>query len=167
MLKYAAISFMLFTVNKLRYNDSLNLHEYTKMIGLKRKRHLFGAKKLKLFLLFSGIDISGKCSKQNFYAFARTKKAMSLRHSAYIPSVKSPLHTLKIYRLFKILKVFSSVTCQKIFLDYIKRLHFYSKKIFCIKNKIKPVWFYSLCRNYFVWVKQWSLTCAEYVPFVF
>ena len=40
------------------------------MICLKRKRHLFEAKKLK----------------------ARAKKAMSSRHSAYIPpSVKSPL----------------------------------------------------------------------------
>ena len=29
------------------YNDSLRLHEYTKMIGLKRKRLLFGAEKLK------------------------------------------------------------------------------------------------------------------------
>ena len=30
-----------------------------KMIGLKRKLHLFGAEELKGFLLFSGIDISG------------------------------------------------------------------------------------------------------------
>ena len=59
-LKYAAISLILWTVNKPYYNDSLCLHEYTKMIGSKRKRHLFGAKKLKWFLLFSGIDISGK-----------------------------------------------------------------------------------------------------------
>ena len=29
-------------------------------------------------------------------------------------------------------------------------------------NKIKPVWFYSLYRNNFFWVKQWSLTCAGY-----
>ena len=28
---------------------------------VKRKRHLFGAEKLKLFLLLSGIYISGKC----------------------------------------------------------------------------------------------------------
>ena len=42
------------------YNDSLCLHEYSKMIGLNRKRHLFGAEKLKRFLLLSGIDISGK-----------------------------------------------------------------------------------------------------------
>ena len=60
-LKYAAISLILWTVNKSCYNDSLCLHEYSKMIGLKRKRHLFGAEKLKWFLLFSGIDISGKC----------------------------------------------------------------------------------------------------------
>ena len=31
-----------------------------KILGLKRNPHLFGAKKLKWFLLFSGIDISGK-----------------------------------------------------------------------------------------------------------
>ena len=30
-------------------------------------------------------------------------------------------------------------------------------------NKIKPDWFYSLCRNYFLSKTQWSLTCAEYV----
>ena len=46
-LKYAAISLILFTVNKPCYNDSLCFHEYTKIIGLKRKRHLFGAKELK------------------------------------------------------------------------------------------------------------------------
>ena len=46
-LKYAAISNILWTVNKPCHNDSLCLHEYAKMIGLKRKRHLFGAKKLK------------------------------------------------------------------------------------------------------------------------
>ena len=63
------------------------------MIGLKGKRHLSGAEKLKWFLLFSGIDISGKfgVSKQNFYACARVKKSDVARHSAYIPSsVKSP-----------------------------------------------------------------------------
>ena len=31
-------------------------------------------------------------------------------------------------------------------------------------NKIKPVWFYSLYRNFFFLSKtQWSLICAEYV----
>ena len=31
-------------------------------------------------------------------------------------------------------------------------------------NKIKPVWFYSLYRNYFFLSKtQWSLACAEFV----
>ena len=47
MLKYAAISLILWTVNKPCYNDSLCLHEYTKIIRLKRKGHLLGAKKLK------------------------------------------------------------------------------------------------------------------------
>ena len=60
-LKYAAISLILQNVNKPCYNDSLCWHEYTKVIGVKRKRHLFRAEKLKWFLLFSGIDISGKC----------------------------------------------------------------------------------------------------------
>ena len=60
-LKYAAISLILWTVNKSCYNDSLCFHEYTKMTGLKRKRHLFREEKLKWFLLFGGIDISGKC----------------------------------------------------------------------------------------------------------
>ena len=75
-LKYAAISLILWishiilmhinvilshiNVNK-PCSDSLCLPEYTKVIGLKRKRHLLGAEKLKWFLLFSRIDISGKC----------------------------------------------------------------------------------------------------------
>ena len=46
-LEYAPMSLILRILNKPCYNDSLCLHEYTKMIGLKRKRHLFGAKKLK------------------------------------------------------------------------------------------------------------------------
>ena len=46
-LKYAAISLILWTVNKPCYNNSLCLHEYTKMIGLKRKQHLLAEKKLK------------------------------------------------------------------------------------------------------------------------
>ena len=53
--------FKLKTVNKPCYNDWLCLHDYTKVIGLKRKQHLFGAERLKWFLLFIGIDISGKC----------------------------------------------------------------------------------------------------------
>ena len=43
-LKYAAI---LWTVNKPCYNDSLCLHEYTKVIRLKKEGHLLGAEKLK------------------------------------------------------------------------------------------------------------------------
>ena len=66
-LKYRAIL-------GLSYNDLLCLHEYTKMIGLRRKRQFFGVKKLKWFLLFSGIDIQESVSKQNFYACARTEK---------------------------------------------------------------------------------------------
>ena len=69
-LKYAAISLIWQNVNKPCYNDSLCWHEYTKVIGVKRKRHLFRAEKLKWFLLFSGIGISGKFQKQNFYFHA-------------------------------------------------------------------------------------------------
>ena len=55
------------------------------MIDLKRKRHLFGAEKWKWFLLWSGIN-------KNFAHVQEQKKAMSQRHSVYIPpSVKSPL----------------------------------------------------------------------------
>ena len=46
-LMYTAISLMLWTMNKSCYKVSLCLHEYTKMVGLKRKRHLFGMKKVK------------------------------------------------------------------------------------------------------------------------
>ena len=67
--------FISWTVNNSCYNGSLCLHDHTKMIGSNRKRHLFGVVKLKWFLLFNGINISGKWSKQNFYAYARTKKS--------------------------------------------------------------------------------------------
>ena len=48
-LKHAAILLLNYIVNceKQYYTDSLCLNEYTKTIGLKRKRHLFGAEKLK------------------------------------------------------------------------------------------------------------------------
>ena len=46
-LNMQPILFILWTVNKAYYGDSLCLHEYTKMVGFKRKRHLFEAKKLK------------------------------------------------------------------------------------------------------------------------
>ena len=45
------------------------------MIGLLKRQYLFGAEKLKWFLLFSGIKISGSLSVQNFYACARAKKS--------------------------------------------------------------------------------------------
>ena len=43
-LKYAAILLLSYivTVNKPCYNDSLGLYEYSKMIRLRRKWHLFG-----------------------------------------------------------------------------------------------------------------------------
>ena len=56
---------------------------------------------------------------------------------------------LKRYKLFDILKIFSSVTWQKIFLKYIKRSYFYSKNNFCIMKKIKPV-----CAKYILQLKH-------------
>ena len=50
-------------------------NEYTKMIGLKRKRHLFGAEKLKYFYFSAESTFQESVSKQNFYACARTKKS--------------------------------------------------------------------------------------------
>ena len=48
------------------------------MIGLKRKQHLFGAEKLKWFLLFSEIDILGKVLVNITYTHVQEqKKAMS------------------------------------------------------------------------------------------
>ena len=44
------------------------------MVGLEKKRH-FEAKNLKLFPLFSGIEITGKLIKQKFYACARAEKS--------------------------------------------------------------------------------------------
>ena len=45
------------------------------MVGLEKKRHFFEAKNLKLFPLFSGIEIIGKLIKQKFYACARAEKS--------------------------------------------------------------------------------------------
>ena len=71
------------------YNDSLSLHEYTKIIGLKRKRHLFGANDFYFSVEMTFQEI---VSKQNFCVCATAEKAMSPGHSAYIPSgVKSSL----------------------------------------------------------------------------
>ena len=64
------------------------------MISSKRKWHFFGAKRLKWFQLFSGIDNQESVSKQEH------KEAMSPRHSTYIPSsLKSPLTCVN-YKLF-------------------------------------------------------------------
>ena len=78
-LKYAAISLILWTVNKPCYNDPLSFHKYTKIIGLKRKRHLFGAKKLNLF---SGIDISGKCQSTKLLRMCKRKKKRCRRDTS-------------------------------------------------------------------------------------
>ena len=82
----------IWAVNKPCYNDSLCLNEYSKMICLKRKRHLFRAG----FYFSAESTFQEIVSKQNFYACARAKRSMSPRHSAYIlSSVKSPQATDK------------------------------------------------------------------------
>ena len=83
-LKYAAISLMLWTVNKSCYNDSLCLHEYTKMIGFKKKRN--NRKSRNNFYFSAESTFQESVSRQNFYACARAKKAISQRHSTCIPS---------------------------------------------------------------------------------
>ena len=76
-LKYAAI--LLLRCCELWISHVIMNHfVYTNtqtMISLKRNRQFLGVKKLKWFLLFSGVDISGSVSKQNFYACARAKKS--------------------------------------------------------------------------------------------
>ena len=79
--------FVLWAVNKSCYNGSLCLNEYSKMICLKRKRHLFGA----VFYFSAESTFQEIVSKQNFYACARAKKSDVPTTFAYIPSsVKSP-----------------------------------------------------------------------------
>ena len=68
------------------------------MICLKRKRHLCGAEKLKWFLHFSGIDISGKCQQTKLFTHVQDqKKAMLLRHSAYTPSKVISLMCISVF----------------------------------------------------------------------
>ena len=66
---------LVMSLNKPCYNDSLCLHEYTKIIGLKRKRHFFGAEKLKWFLLSSRIDISEKSQETKLLRMCKSKKS--------------------------------------------------------------------------------------------
>ena len=75
MLKHAAISFILLTVNKPCYNDSLCLHECTKKIGLKRKRHFLGWKSWNDSYFPAELTFQESVSKQEFYACARAKKS--------------------------------------------------------------------------------------------
>ena len=66
------------------------------MIGLKRKRHLLGAEKLKRFLLSAESTFQESFSKKAITQVQEQTKGMSPRHSAYIPpSVKSPLMSYK------------------------------------------------------------------------
>ena len=82
-LKYAAISLILWTVNKLSDNDSLCLHEYTKIIGLKKIEMISTFQRNRHFMKVS--------VNKTFTHVKEQKKAMSPKHSAYIPSsVKSP-----------------------------------------------------------------------------
>ena len=54
-------------MNKPCYNDSLCLQEYSKIIGLKRKWHLFGAKSWSDFYFSAESTFQESVSKQNFY----------------------------------------------------------------------------------------------------
>ena len=67
----------MWTVSKPSYNDSLCLHEYTKMIGLNRKGHMFEVEKLKWFYFSAESTFQESVSKKNFYACARAKKPVS------------------------------------------------------------------------------------------
>ena len=91
--QYASILLILWSVNKPCYNDSLCLHEYTKMIGLKRKRQK-SSKKVEMISTFQQNRHFRKMSvNKTFTHVQEQKKAMSQGHSAYIPSsVKSPLN---------------------------------------------------------------------------
>ena len=141
-------------MNKPCYNDSFCLHEYSKMIGLKRKRHLFGVEKLKWFLLLRRIDILAKCfridilAKNTFAYVQEQKKAMSPQYSAYIPSsVKSPLKkpivlhwdNKKIHITFSItppkLKISLSrfIFIHRKYIYFKRRIHFLSNHCTCKK----------------------------------
>ena len=65
-------------------NDSLCLHEYTKMIGLNRKVEMFPAFQRNRHFRKMSVN-------KTFTHVQELKKAMSPRYSAYTPSsVKSP-----------------------------------------------------------------------------
>ena len=76
------------------FTDSLCLYEYSKMIGLKRKRNLFRSGKVEMSSTFQRSRHFRKVLvKKTFMHVQEQKKAMSPRHSAYTPSsVKSPLN---------------------------------------------------------------------------
>ena len=96
-LKFAAISLILWTVNKSCYIDSRCLHENTKIIGLKRKTFV------EIISTFQWNQHVRKVSvNKTFSHVLEEKKAMLLRHSTCIPSsVKLPLFKLNITFHFK------------------------------------------------------------------
>ena len=78
-------------MNKPCYNDSLCLRQYSKMIGLKRKRHVRSGKVEKISTFQRNRHFRKVLVNKTFTYVQEQKKAMSLRHSACIPSsVKSP-----------------------------------------------------------------------------
>ena len=72
---------------------------------------------------------------------------------------------LKIYRNIQYSKNIYKCNMVKNVLTYIKRSHFYSKNNFCIMNKIKLVWFYSLYRSF--WVKHNKASLVQNMLFYF
>ena len=64
-LKHAAILLILWTVNKSGYNDSLCLHEYTKMIGLKKSDICSERKSSNDFYFSAEFTFQESVSKQN------------------------------------------------------------------------------------------------------
>ena len=79
-------------MNKPYYNDSLCLHEYSKMICLKKKATFVRSGKVEMISTFQRNRFFRKVSvNKTFTHVEEQKRAMPPRHSAYIPSnVKSP-----------------------------------------------------------------------------
>ena len=80
-------------MNKPCSNDSLCLHEYSKIIGLKRATFARSGKVEMISTFKRNRHFRKVLVNKTFTHVQVQKKAMSLRHSAYIPSsVKSPLY---------------------------------------------------------------------------
>ena len=84
-------------MNKPYYNDSLYLHEYTKMIGLKRRTFARSGKVEMISTFKRNRHFRKVLVNKTFTHVQEQQKAMSPRHSAHIPpSVKSPSGSIQI-----------------------------------------------------------------------